>query len=138
MKMLTQSQASECAIKYDSNQALTPERISLLSVHDWIQTVCAVIGVILGLYALAPKRGAQLREGIRAVSSTLVIIAFYLILILMIGVYGKEIVLFARSQAPIARYEVINLILNVLMIGGLVWACFFLRANLGKGKKSGH
>lgn len=109
-----------------------------MSVHDWIQTVCAVIGIILGLYALEPERRKQLREGIRAVSSTLVIIAFYLTLILMMGVYGKEIVLFARSQAPIARYEVINLILNVLSIGALVWACFFLRANLGKGKKAGH
>ena len=107
-----------------------------MSVHDWIQTICAVIGVILGLYALAPDRRAQLREGIRAVSSTLVIIVFYLILILLIGVYGQEIVQFAHSQAPISRYEIINLILNVLSIGGLVWACGFLYANLGKGKKA--
>ena len=107
-----------------------------MSVHDWIQTACAIFGVVLGLYALEPERRKQLREGIRAVSSTLLVIASYLLLISLIVVYGQEVVLFARSQEPMTRYEVINLIINVIGIGWLIWGCFFLRANLGKSKEA--
>jgi hypothetical protein len=107
-----------------------------LAVHDLIQTACAVIAILLGLYGLEPERRKQLRNGLRAVSSTVMIGAFYLVLAALIYMSGQEVVQFARSTTPITRLEIIDLIINMLSICGFVWAGFFLLANLGRGAKN--
>lgn len=107
-----------------------------LSLPDWIQTVCAVLTLCLAVFILDSERKAKLRDGLRAVTSTLATIFAYSLLTLFICVYAQEVILFARSQEPMQRYEVVNLILNVVGICWLLWAGVFLYRNLGKGTKA--
>lgn len=107
-----------------------------MAVHDLIQTACAVIAILLALYGLEAERRTQLRNALRAVSSTVMIGAFYIVLAALIYMSVEEVVQFARSKAPMTRIEIVDLIINSLSICGFVWAGFFLFANLGRGPKN--
>ena len=106
-----------------------------MTVAEWIQSTCAVAALALAVYSLEPARRAQLRESLRAVTSTILTGLLYLLLIVLIGLYGSEIVAFGRKDAPIQRFEVIDLIVNFIAICAFVWCCFYLYANLGRGTK---
>ena len=107
-----------------------------MSGHDWLQTICAVLTTIVAVYSLDPGRRKQLREAIQAVSSTLFMVISYLFLLALICIYGEEVYQFGRSNAPMTRFEVLNLILNIISIGMFVWVTIYLLSNLGKGKKA--
>ncbi|QUW64384.1 hypothetical protein KFQ04_17060 [Pseudomonas synxantha] len=107
-----------------------------MAVHDLIQTACAVIAIVLALYGLEAERRTQLRNALRAVSSTVMIGAFYIVLAALIYMSVQEVVQFARSKAPMTRIEIVDLVINSLSICGFVWAGFFLFANLGRGPKT--
>lgn len=106
-----------------------------MSIADWIQSTCAVLAVLLTLYNLEPERRARLRETVRALTSRVITASLYLPLIAIIVLFGSEIVDFSHGEAPIQRYEVINLLCNVLSVGAAVWACIFLYGNAGRGTK---
>jgi uncharacterized membrane protein YidH (DUF202 family) len=107
-----------------------------VSGHDWIQTICAVLALAVAVYSLDPERRKQLQEAIQAVSSTLFMVISYLFLLALMCIYGEEIYQFGRSTAPMTRFEVLNLILNIISIGMFVWVTIYLLTNLGKGKKA--
>jgi hypothetical membrane protein len=92
--------------------------------------------MLLAAYGLEPERRKQLRQRVGAASSKVLMLVCYLMLFMFMYVYGSEIVQFGRSQEPISRYEILNLIINVISMGFFVWACFYLYGNLGRGSKA--
>jgi Na+-driven multidrug efflux pump len=114
---------------------LNQKKEQRLSIAEWISSSCAVAGVFLAAYNLEPERRARLRESVRAVTSKIITVALYLPLLLIVVVFGSEIVDFSRSAAPIERFEIINLILNFIAVGAAVWSGVYLYGNLGRGTK---